>query len=167
MSLNRLLSTLMVSFSCSLLLCKHPNMQKGGVCIGALVVESLDLCYSNVLKIDGSTSSSDLWANDMKGNDITAKLWFSMYTPIVFCRLCSLCCCMTSVLPSLFGKANLHKFRSTYQIINITRCVTWNSNASPSLDFARGDFNPPELSEPPQIMCFKSPSSLWYKCNVQ
>lgn len=35
----------------------------------------------------------------MKGNDITAKLWFSMYPPIVFCRLCSLCCCMTSVLP--------------------------------------------------------------------
>lgn len=80
--------------TCLLLLHKLPTIKRV-----KLVVERLDLCCSNVLKIDGSTSSSDLRHNDMKGNDITTKLWFSMYTPIVFCRLCSLCCCMTSVLP--------------------------------------------------------------------
>lgn len=48
-----------------------------------------------------------------------------------------------------------YEFGSTYQTINITRSVSWNSNVSPSLDFAWGAFSPPELSKRPQIMCFK------------
>lgn len=40
--------------------------------------------------------------NDMKGNGITTKRWFSMYLSIVSCHLCALCCCMTSVPPPFF-----------------------------------------------------------------
>ena len=86
---------------------------------------SQGMCFSLVQKIHWSSSSSDLRANHMTGNDITPQRHSdsSMYAPPPR-SLCSLCCCMHQSCSLPGGTLWINPTRPVPVCVGVSECLS-------------------------------------------